>query len=296
MLKSMTAYGRASLPWEGGEFVAEIQSVNRRFLEVNCQFPSEWSAFEYEARQQLAKRIKRGNITVRLSCALQGQAASSAKLHAFAEKWNGLSRELGGTDLDPTFLLKLYAQQESSPSQNRHIPALDTVRPQLTTLIEEALDRFVAMRSTEGKALTEDIEARLEAIGSHLKFIESKAPFAPERYRQKLQDKLKELSLLEGPEQAERLIREVALYAERIDTAEEITRAHSHLKQMRELLSAEPSQEGHSAGNLYNFLLQELQREFNTLGSKSADTEISQRVVLCKAEIERIREQVQNVE
>jgi uncharacterized protein (TIGR00255 family) len=233
---------------------------------------------------------------VRLSCSLQGQAASSAKIHAFAEKWNSLSRELGGTNLEPTFLLTLYAQQENVPSLNRHIPPLDAVRTQLTTLIDEALDRFVAMRSTEGNALSDDIAARLEAIDSHLKFLESKAPFAPERYRQKLQDKLKEFSLLEGPEQAERLVREVALYADRIDTAEEITRAYSHLKQMRELLSSEPTQEGHSAGNLFNFLLQELQREFNTLGSKSADTEISQRVVLCKAEIERIREQVQNVE
>ena len=110
------------------------------------------------------------------------------------------------------------------------------------------------------------------------------------------QDKLKELSLIASPEQEERLVREVALYSDRIDTTEEITRAHSHLKQMRELLSTESTQEGHSAGNLFNFLPQELQREFNTLGSKSADGEISQRVVLCKAEIERIREQVQNVE
>lgn len=296
MLKSMTAYGRANLPWGGGDLVAEIQSVNRRFLEVNCQFPTEWSAFEYEVRQQLAKKIKRGALTVRLSCSFQGQAASFAQIHAFAEKWNSLSKELGGTDLEPNFLLTLYAQQECSPALSRHIPALDAVRPELTTLIEEALERFIAMRSTEGKALAEDIGARIEAITNYLEVIQGRTSVAPERYRQKLQDKLKELALLSSPEQEERLVREVALYSERIDTAEEITRAHSHLKQMKELLAATPAQDGHSAGNLFNFLLQELQREFNTLGSKSADAETSQLVVLCKAEIERIREQVQNVE
>ena len=202
--------------------------------------------------------------------------------------WEKIATTLGYSkeEIDLPFLLK---QLEHSSFEDLGMSE-KTLLHELKNAVKEALAQLLEMREKEGKALSADIANRLKTITSHVQKIEQIAPKASEKQREKLHDRLK--GIIEGIEEDERVIREIALYAEKADCTEEVVRLHSHIKQASQLLA----KKGESIGRTFDFLIQEMLRETNTIASKSADLTVTQTTVLVKAELEKIREQVQNIE
>lgn len=293
MLRSMTAYGRASFHSEEGQFVAEIQSVNRKFLDVSIHLPRELMRFENEIKSWLLPYASRGQITVRISAAFEKCAPVMVKPNLplatqVKEAWSEIIQKLGLKEAVNAALLSrtdgLLVFEENFADEERYRQALKEVMLQ-------ALKGFDGMKRQEGRVLQEDMLVRLKKMQEWMGAIEKKAPDAPKKFRDKLIARLEEV--LPGRiENEDRILREVAVYAEKIDIIEEVTRFGSHLKQMQELLEGQDGQ----VGKKLEFIVQEMNREVNTTGSKSSDIEITRYVIDIKSELERIREQIQNVE
>lgn len=289
----MTGYGRASVTTSLGHFVAEIQSVNRKFLELTFYLPRELSQFETELKKLVSAAVLRGQVTVKIFVTFENEtpvvvSPNIPLARQVFQAWKTIAKELhlsAPTTVD--FLTNekgLLSYAEESKNENQY-------RQALVEAVNAALKSFLQMRVQEGKALQSDILQRLVVLRASLAKIAQYAPNATEKYRKKLQERLSEL-LPESLENDERILREVAVYAERIDISEEITRFQSHLNQCDELLKS--NKEG--VGKTLEFLLQELGREINTIGSKASDVDVSRHVVEVKSELEKIREQIQNVE
>ncbi len=294
MLKSMTAYGRSSLHTPVGHFVIEIQSVNRKFLEVNVLLPRELSQFDIEMKKWLLPHLARGQVTVKVNVAFEGAVPFIVRpnlplARQLKEAWSEIAKEL---NLDKNaFHLSLLERAEGLLSYEENRDEEENYRQILKQALEEALQGFLKMKAQEGVVLQVDIAHRLEKIRQSLLVIQDKVPFATKKYRERLVSRLEEL--LPGQvENEERILREVALFAEKIDIAEEITRFSCHLSHFEELLQSESL----SVGKTLEFVLQELNREINTIGNKSSDLEIARAVIDIKSELERIREQIQNIE
>ena len=292
MLKSMTAFGRASIATPIGRFVAEIQSVNRKFLEISTYIPRELSRFDLEIKKWIGEAINRGQVNFKLNVAFDEVAPVSVRpnmplVRQIAKAWQEIQQELG---LKGEIDLNILAANEDVLIFDENIQEENRFREAIKEVVTAALKELVQMRIVEGKALAQDIRKRLEILSKALESIEEKAPDATTKYRQKILERLSEIS--PGIENEERLLREVAVFAEKVDITEEITRFRSHLSQFEELLK-EPQD---SVGKTLDFLVQELNRETNTIGSKSMDVTVSKQVVGIKSELERIREQIQNVE
>ncbi len=293
MVKSMTAFGRGSKDSSVGRIVVELHSVNRKALEMQVHLPRDCLQFDTQLRKWLAPYVQRGQLTLRITLQRDESATAmreaSQKLKKLQEFWRPIAAELG---LDPArevnlrFLLERMGTYAGSEIQDE---------PQLVECLkaafEIALRDWQSMREIEGKALAEDIKKRLKQLSSFLKEVENLEPRALEEYRKKLTARLEEicqdLALNE-----ERVLREVVLLAEKVDITEEIVRLRSHFDQLETLLKSQEK----GIGRNMEFLLQEMLREMNTLGTKSADLAISQLAVSMKAELEKIREQVQNIE
>lgn len=294
MLKSMTAFGRASFQNEMGQFTIEIQSVNRKFLEINVQLPRELSYFDVEIKKWLQSFILRGQVSVKVMASFEGKSPfivvpNLALAKQIKEAWSTIAKQL---ELDQGVIdLKLLSQSEDILlfEENRHEE--ENYRQVLKQVLDQAVTRFMQMKSLEGAVLQSDILARSEKIRHAIAIIEERTPYATKKYREKLMGRLEEL-LPEHVENEERILREVALFAEKIDIAEEITRFSCHLIRFEEVVQGADS----SVGKTLEFILQELGREVNTIGSKSSDIEIARLVIDIKSELERIREQIQNIE
>lgn len=294
MLKSMTAFGRASFQNEMGQFTIEIQSVNRKFLEINVQLPRELSYFDVEIKKWLQSFILRGQVSVKVMASFEGKSPfivvpNLALAKQIKEAWSTIAKQL---ELDQGVIdLKLLSQSEDILlfEENRHEE--ENYRHVLKQVLDQAVTRFMQMKSLEGAVLQSDILARSEKIRHAIAIIEERTPYATKKYREKLMGRLEEL-LPEHVENEERILREVALFAEKIDIAEEITRFSCHLIRFEEVVQGADS----SVGKTLEFILQELGREVNTIGSKSSDIEIARLVIDIKSELERIREQIQNIE
>lgn len=294
MLKSMTAYGRASLHSDVGDFVIEIQSVNRKFLEVNTSLPKELNSFEIELKKWLLPHISRGQISLKVSVSYEN--ASPVIVHPnlplarqIKHAWDEIIQDLHLKN--ESFNFSLLANVEDILLFEQNVQEEDRYRDVLKQALELALEKFVHMKTQEGAILQADILERLQRIEQWMRVIEQKTPSAVTKYREKLLSRLEEL-LPGSIENEERILREVAIFAEKIDIVEEVTRFFCHLNHFRELLQSEAT----SIGKTLEFVLQELNRETNTIGSKSSDLEIARGVIDIKSELERIREQVQNVE
>ncbi|MDE3045930.1 MAG: YicC family protein [Verrucomicrobiota bacterium] len=288
MIASMTGFGRAVEEAPFGKLVVEIQSVNRKYLEVFVSLPKEWSRFENEVRKLVQGSALRGFVTVRVTvtpgaAALEGILPDKKALLALKKGWEKLAVSLGYPKecIDLPFLLQ---QMGESPSK-------ETDFAPLKKGLEKALVALVEMKKTEGRALTKDVGARLDLIGRLVESVEKAAPDAVAKQRQKLKERMEEV-LVPHAELDERLLREVALFAEKVDISEEIIRLKSHLSQYRDVLKGK----GEGAGRKMEFLVQEMGREINTIGSKSMDAKISHLVVEAKSELEKVREQIQNIE
>lgn len=293
MLKSMTAYGRASVTNALGRFTAEIQSVNRKYLEINMFLPKELQRFENEIRKIVSAEIVRGQIVVKLFAHFDRVSPITVSPNIPLAKqvknaWEQIAQEL---QLSQEISLDILAAQENLLDYNEEMENEEEYRSVVLEAIKQALKQFLQMRLQEGKALQEDITKRLAKLQDCIGQIEKKAPTATERYRQKLLERINEL--VPGmTENEERVLREVCVYADKIDITEEITRFNSHLNQCSTLINSSATH----VGKTFEFLLQEMGREVNTIGSKSSDIDAAKYVIEMKTELERIREQIQNIE
>jgi uncharacterized protein (TIGR00255 family) len=296
-IKSMTAFGRGVSDFPIGRITIEIQSVNRRFLEVNVGVPRLFLKYEMDIRKWVAEKIGRGTVTVSLNWKMNPRhtlsiAPNLSLARALKGAWDKLATDLGLEKHIPVALLlqekELFVQDEELANEEVYSSAVKQA-------LQEALNALFVMKQKEGKVLAHDLHERLRILRKEIGEIEARSGQATDKYRQKLLDRLKEL-FSGTPENEEKVLREIAIYAERVDITEEIVRFKSHLEQFGQTLNKPVVETGESLGKTLDFLLQELHREVNTIGSKASDLSVSQRVVTIKSELERIREQVQNIE
>ncbi|MBS0625877.1 MAG: YicC family protein [Verrucomicrobia bacterium] len=291
MIASMTGFGRALIDAPFGKLIVEIQSVNRKHLELFVSMPKDYGRFEHEIRKWVSEAISRGQVSLRIYLTPSADQVGHflpdlAMLKQLKEGWEGIAGELGyGTDaIDLPFLM------QNMPSLSKQETARDEDLDYFKKATAEALTALVQMKRKEGQALAHDIQKRLGAMEHSLAEIEKMSPDAVTKMKKKLHERIVEAA----PNLAdvdERVLREIAMFAEKVDIAEEITRFRSHLVQFHELLK-----EKAAIGRKMDFLVQEMGREINTIGSKSLESKISHLVVEVKSELEKIREQIQNIE
>jgi uncharacterized protein (TIGR00255 family) len=295
MLKSMTAYGRASLNTDVGHFVLEIQSVNRKFLEINVLLPKELSRFDIDLKKWVAPFVSRGQVTIKISASFEGvdDVPFSVKPNIALAKqmkkaWDDIADKLG---VKESFNLSLLADVEGILLIEENDAEDDRYRLSLKTVLDKAVKDYVEMKRQEGSLLQADIMSRLQKIYVWMEDIQTRTPFATKKYKEKLVARLEELH--PGHiENEDRILREIALFAEKIDITEEITRFFCHLTRTKEIIQSDQE----TIGKTLEFILQELGREINTIASKSSDLEIANNTINIKSELEKIREQIQNVE
>ncbi|MBS0629184.1 MAG: YicC family protein [Verrucomicrobia bacterium] len=287
MTRSMTAYSRAtSSEIEGLKWNVEIQSINRKGLDINLYLPRDLLFIDVEIRKLIGQALQRGQVTVRINLEKEKEAgAALPQLKKLKSQWEKMAKELGFAKEEIT-LAFILAQMEQA-SSNLFGPK---VQAELKKTVGSALDGLIKMKETEGKALAADILKRIKVLKDNVNTMEKLSAKAPELYREKLLKRLE--ILLKEPLEDERALREVALFAEKADITEEITRLKSHFAQFSDQLKSK----GESIGRTLDFLIQEILREINTISSKSADLALTQLAVGSKAELEKIREQVQNIE
>ena len=293
MIKSMTAYGRGEYTFEDKRFVAEIKSVNNRYRDIIVRCPKSIQGLEEEIRSQVASRIKRGRIEVFIQMERgEEEVAYDLELNvplvkSYLKIFKRLCETLGvDQKISPETLWQMKDVVVVKPEE----VDFETVRPALQTVLQLALDSYDSMRIQEGSGIEEDFHKRLHLIEEYINDIENKAPNVSKEYEKRLKDKIKRMS--EDIEiDNNRLIQEVGIFSEKCDMTEEIVRTGSHLKQFRSYMSMEDA-----IGRRLDFLLQEINREANTMSAKAQDSSISAKVVEIKAELEKLREQAQNVE
>ncbi len=291
MIRSMTGFGAGRGASGGEEIAIELRSVNQKFCEVKARLPRELAALEPGLVRQVKDRLARGGIDLSMRRAGPGGAMAPrvdvALAEAYARAYAELRARLG---LEEPLRLADIAAAEGVIRLDERETDLEAARTAAEKALGSALEALLAMREREGQALAADLEARLATVLSLVGQVEVLAPQAVEHHRARLAERVRELT--QGmPLDPGRLAQEVALLADRTDVAEEITRLRSHIGQARQLLvGKEPS------GRKLDFLVQEMHREVNTIGSKSQHAELSGLVVSLKVEVERMREQVQNVE
>lgn len=291
MIRSMTGFGAGRGAAHGEEIDAEVRSVNHKYCEVKIRLPREIASLETDLVRMVKERLARGGVDVSLRRS-PGRAALAPRVDtdlaaAYARAFEEVRARLGLAG--PVSLGEVLGADGVVTLVERAVDA-EAAREAAAAALVAALDELCAMRAREGAALARDLEDRLGTVEGLARRVEELSPSAVERYRDRLADRVRELSRGLAADPA-RLATEIALFADRTDVAEEVTRLRSHLAQMRALLAG-----GEPAGRKMDFLVQEMHRESNTIGSKSQSAEITAAVVAMKAEIERMREQVQNVE
>ncbi len=287
MTRSMTGYSRAtSSEIDGLSWSVEIHSVNRKALDVHMHLSRELLSLDQELRKMITQVVHRGQVTVRISINKGKQTASSSVLlKKLKTEWEKTAKALGFSREEIT--LSFLLEQMDRVSIDEFSPKVQT---ELKKTVKKALDDFVKMKEIEGRALAADILKRIKTLSSNIQAIEKLSAKTPEKLRKKLLERLE--NLLEDAAQDERVFREIALFAERADVTEEITRLKSHFSQVAEVFKSKEK----SVGRTLEFLTQEILREINTIASKSAELAITQMAIASKAELEKIREQVHNIE
>jgi len=289
----MTAYGRAHAETDVGLFLIEIHSVNRKSLDINFNLPKELLMFDMPLRQRLGEEVRRGYVSVRITRedakSVLPTMPNSEILKELHSSWKKCASDLGYDPKEaiPFNFLLSYALT-AIPSKNCFGEAF---KKQLDKGFDKALDAFLEMKENEGSSLLEDIHPRLDSIEKNLEKVEKLVKHAPKRYHDKLAKRFEELKMSHEHDE-DRLTRELVIFAEKVDVTEEITRLRSHVKQFREILSSE----NRRVGKELDFLIQEMNREVNTIAAKSQELEITQIILSVKSEQEKIREQLQNIE
>lgn len=293
MLKSMTAYGKSECQTRDRIFSAEIKSINNRYKDIIIRLPKNFQAVERELKSIISSRIRRGRIEVSIQSEnIGGEASYNLELNiplvrSYIKILNQMEEEFGVEKKvqAETFLrmsdVILFRPVELNSEE---------LMPTLEELMNMSLDSLEIMKLKEGEAVEADFKNRLGLLEEYVNDVEKRAPDLIEEYRNRLQISIKKM-LGDVSVDENRLAQEVAFFAERSDITEEVVRIRSHLKQFYEYLSLDDA-----LGRRLEFLIQELNREVNTLGTKASDPSITNIVVEMKAELEKMREQVQNVE
>lgn len=296
MVRSMTGYGVAEVDAEGGRWWVEVRSTNHRFLEVTVRLPKDLGVLEERVRAEVARRVRRGrvDVVVREEPGRRSRtvAVDVELARRYAQALEDLRRTLGLED-SPTLAALLSLPEVVRVEEAR--PDADAAWQALYPGLERALEALVGMREQEGAKLAEDLRERVARLEEWVEAVQRRAQALPQAYAERLRERvaalLRGLNVDSPPDEA-RLAMEVAAFADRCDVREELVRLRSHLEQARGLLE---SRDG-AVGRKLEFLLQEMQREVNTVGSKAADLEVTRAVLEMKSELEAIREQVQNLE
>jgi len=293
-MKSMTGFGRGAASGDGFSVGVEVKTVNNRYLDIHLRAPQELNALEMEIRKRVKARLSRGRVDLNISFDRTDAAASyevnQSVVGAYVDALREIQRQFNlSGDIDVTSIARLPGAL-SSPRDEFNDEMMDAIE----AAIDQALDSLEQMRTAEGAALAEEMRGRLSKIESALPTIESAAAGLGEAYRQRLHKRITELLAREAQTievDAGRLAQEVAYLADRSDITEELARLKSHVEQFRDAIGLQDE-----VGKRLDFLLQEFNREANTVLSKSTEISIKEAALSIKAEVEKLREQVQNVE
>ncbi len=291
MVKSMTGYGRAQKLIGSRDITVELKSVNHRYFEFSCRVPRSFGFLEEKLKSFVQQRVSRGKIDCYVGIVSDEEAGTVKVNRALASSYLAALRDLQTeTGLEDDIRLSTLVRFSDLFTVEKNEADEDEVWNAVAEVAGEAAERFVSMRAAEGGRMKDDVLSRLEAVERLTAMVEEQSPKTVEDYRaklyQKLSDVLADRSVDEG-----RVLTEAAVFAERIAVAEETVRLRSHIAQYREILST-----GGAVGRKLDFLTQELNREANTIGSKAQDLAVARAVVEIKSEIEKIREQIQNIE
>ncbi|MCR6657394.1 MAG: YicC family protein [Opitutus sp.] len=290
-MKSMTGYGRATAAIGDRTLTVQVSSVNRKTLDLALSLPDAWQELETAVAEQVRRVAQRGRVAVAVELTGRsggaGDSWDEAAITATLDRLAGLATARGAKfDVTPELLWSVA----NSLRHSTELPEANEVAPVVLETVGEALRAFGAMRAQEGEALLVDFLARLTTLRQHLDTIAKRAPQVAPAYREQLMQRLRQAGL-EVDLNDERVLKEIALFADRSDITEELTRLRSHFDQFSTLLKSDGE-----IGRKSEFLLQEIGREVNTIGSKANDLAISKSVIELKNELERVREQIANVE
>lgn len=291
MLRSMTGFGHCEYTENDITFTVEMKTVNHRYIDIFLRMPKQLSPFEDRVRSLVNSRIQRGKIDIYITYDNKSSQAQEVILDehlakAYCDALKKIAEGLGLRDDISASALARFPDILKVEKKDTD----DSIGEILEKAMNLALDELLEMRAKEGEKLKESLLANLTAIEAFTERIEQKAPYVVKEYKEKLESRLSELIDIQRVDEA-RIAAEVAIFADKCSVDEELVRLRSHIRQMREMLN-----EGSPVGKKADFLIQEMNREVNTIGSKASDLEITRNVVELKSEIEKLREQIQNIE
>ncbi|MDF2924541.1 MAG: hypothetical protein K0R57_3455 [Paenibacillaceae bacterium] len=293
MLRSMTGFGQAGRIASGYRIQVEVKSVNHRYTEIAVRMPREWFVYEEAVKKQVSREVKRGRVDVFVNLERDGPSGKRVELdwdlaQGYADAARQLKERLGLQE--ELRLPDLLVMPDVVKVMDQHAASDEQLGSELLSCVQEAVSGLAAMRMAEGAHLLADLDRRLGVLKGYHAGIAAIAPQAAEQYRIKFVSRLQDL-LGQVPQDENRITMEAAIFADRCSIDEELIRLASHFNQFGLLLHGEEQ-----AGRKLDFLIQEMNREINTIGSKANHAELSTLVVEMKAELEKIREQVQNIE
>ena len=292
MVRSMTGFGRAKYSENGLNITVEFKSVNHRYFEFTSRLPKGYMFLDEKLKSFCQQNISRGKVEAAVIIEDNSEGAASVELNtayagAYLAAVKDMSRRYGiKNDVKMSTLVanpELFTVKKQTLSE-------ETVTAAVLKTAEEAMQSFISMREAEGKRLKNDVKSRTDFILEKVAFVEDRSPETVKAYREKLEQKIKEL-IGDVQVDEQRLLTETAIFADKVAVAEETVRLKSHIKQFCSLLDSDEP-----IGRKLDFIVQEMNREANTIGSKAQDIEIAHTVVDIKSEIEKIREQIQNIE
>lgn len=292
MIKSMTGFGRVQETVDGMNVTVELRSVNHRYFEFTAKVPRTYGFLEEKLKTFTNTLVARGKVECYVAVEQLEESETTVSVNAslakgYVDALRQLSEMFGLTADISAGALSRYPDvlvlQKTAADEDRIWNAVRTVA-------EKAVHRFIEMRETEGEKLKADILSRADTILEHVAFVEERSPQTVKEYNEKLKQRMEEL-LGSTQVDEQRLLTEAAIFADKIAVDEETVRLRSHISQLRTFMEADEP-----IGRKLDFLVQEINREANTIGSKAQDVEIAKRVIAVKAEVEKIREQVQNIE
>jgi uncharacterized protein (TIGR00255 family) len=295
MLLSMTGFGESRWQSEQLQVAVELRAVNNRYFKLCLRCAEPYAILESEIEKRIRQKLRRGTVTVglqvRRQTGLGAYRLNSAVVRSYLQQWRDLEREFGVPNgPPPALVLSLPGVIEVADDQGQQLAAEDW--PYIAPVLDAAVEDLQRMRAEEGRHMEQELHRQIDALEAELTAIEARVPHVVAAYRDRLEDRLQQLLAERRLElDPASLVREVALFAERSDVREEVVRLRSHLHQMRAICA-----ERECPGRKLDFVIQEMYREVNTIGSKGNDVTIAQHVVSMKSGIEQMRELVQNVE
>ena len=290
----MTGYGWGECAQDGFKVTVELSSVNRKQSEIAVNLPRELEVLEAQVRDEINRRVARGRLTARVSLhAAEGKESERVHLNkglarAYVRELTRLAREL---NLVETISLDLLMRVPGVLQTNEEVADAEDFWPSVRRALAQALDLLVKMREREGQHLAKDLCRRMATMQRSVTRVQKQAPKVQHRYREQLLERIKSAGLEALDIAEERMLKEVVYFADRSDISEELTRLQSHFQQFADCLQTKEP-----VGRTLDFLAQEMNREINTIGAKANDALISRDVVILKTELEKFREQAQNVE